>query len=85
LRLSRVTGHDFCLMTSTSVMPYLANKPFSLAIIKGAASVRGINPSFALVVSTFGVLAAVVTLATLLAALLVVEEVSEVALSDEQP
>ena len=50
-------------MTSTSVMPYLAKKPFSLAIIKGAASVKAINPNLALVVSTFGALATVEVLA----------------------
>ena len=32
-------------------MPYLANIPFSLAIIRGAASVKAINPSFAVVTS----------------------------------
>jgi len=32
-------------------MPYLANKPFSLAMINGAESVRGINPSLAVVTS----------------------------------
>lgn len=50
-------------MTSTSVIPYLAKKPFSLAMIRGAASVRGINPNLALGVSTFGALATVETLA----------------------
>jgi len=32
-------------------MPYLAKKPFSLAIIRGAASKIGIKPNFAVVVS----------------------------------
>src|SRR3990167_7117028 len=51
-RLSRVVPQDDCLSTSTSVMPYLAKKPFSAATNSGAASVRAIKPSLALVVST---------------------------------
>jgi hypothetical protein len=55
-------------------MPYLAKKPFSLAIIRGAESVRAINPNLALVVSTLAVL------------LIWVEElVPDPELSDEQP
>jgi hypothetical protein len=45
-------------------MPYLAKKPFSLAIIKGAESVKAINPNLALVVSTFGALLTVELLAS---------------------
>src|SRR3989338_2643257 len=51
-RLSRVVPQEDCLSTSTSVMPYLAKKPFSAATNSGAASVRAIKPSLALVVST---------------------------------
>src|SRR4028118_140013 len=50
-KLSRVTGQDACLVTCTSFMPYLANNPFSWAMIKGAASVRAMNPSLAAVTS----------------------------------
>ncbi len=50
-RLSRVVPHEACLTTSTSGMPYLAKKPFSLATISGAASVSAMNPSTAFVVS----------------------------------
>ena len=50
-RLSRVVPHEACLTTSTSGMPYLAKKPFSLATISGAASVSAMKPSTALVVS----------------------------------
>ncbi len=32
-------------------MPYLANKPFSLAMISGAESVNAMKPSFAVVTS----------------------------------
>jgi hypothetical protein len=32
-------------------MPYLSNNPFSLAIIRGAESVKAINPSLAVVTS----------------------------------
>ncbi len=51
-RLSRVVPQDDCLSTSTSVIPYLAKKPFSAATNSGAASVRAIKPSLALLVST---------------------------------
>ena len=51
-RLSRVVPQEDCLSTSTSVMPYLAKNPFSAATNSGAASVRAIKPSLALVVST---------------------------------
>ena len=51
-RLSRVVPQDDCLSTSTSDMPYLAKNPFSAATNSGAASVRAIKPSLALVVST---------------------------------
>src|SRR5689334_3242880 len=84
-RLSRVTGQDFCLITWTSVMPYLAKKPFSLATIRGAASVSGINPSLALVVSTFGALAAVETLAAGAAEGACSPVVAELELLEEQP
>src|SRR4028118_1187352 len=50
-KLSRVTGQDACLVTCTSFMPYLANNPFSWAMIKGAESVRAMNPSSAAVTS----------------------------------
>lgn len=50
-KLSRVTGQDACLVTCTSFMPYLANNPFSWAMIKGAESVRAMNPSLAAVTS----------------------------------
>ena len=50
-KLSRVTGQEACLTTETSFIPYLANKPFSLAIIKGAESVRAMNPNLAVVTS----------------------------------
>src|SRR5688572_30482720 len=50
-RLSRVVPQEACLTTSTSGMPYLAYKPFSLATINGAASVSAMKPSIALVVS----------------------------------
>ena len=79
-----MTGQDFCLLTSTSVIPYLVKKPFSLAIIKGAESVKAINPNLAVVVSTFG---ALLTL-ELLARLLLEEALSvftESELLDEQP
>src|ERR687886_562670 len=58
LMLSRVTGHDFCFSSWTSFIPYFSKRPFSLAIISGAESVRAINPNLAWVVSTFGALAA---------------------------
>jgi hypothetical protein len=51
-RLSRVVPQDDCLSTSTSVIPYLAKKPFSAATNNGAASVRAMKPSLALLVST---------------------------------
>jgi hypothetical protein len=64
----------------------LAKKPFSLAIIRGAASVRGINPSFALVVSTFGAFADEVTLLAGLAVPVVPpEELSAFVPFEEQP
>src|SRR6476469_5912772 len=50
-KLSRVTGQDACLVTCTSFMPYLANSPFSWAMIKGAESVRAMNPRLAAVTS----------------------------------
>src|SRR6476469_6880448 len=50
-KLSRVTGQEACFSSLISVMPYLANKPFSTAIIKGAESVRAMNPSLAVVTS----------------------------------
>ena len=51
-RLSRVVPQEDCLSTSTSVIPYLAKKPFSAATNSGAASVRAMKPSLALLVST---------------------------------
>ena len=51
-RLSRVVPHDACLATLTSVMPYLSNSPFSLAMISGEASVSAMKPSVTLLVST---------------------------------
>ena len=51
-RLSRVAPHEACFATSTSGMPYLANSPFSLAMISGEASVRAMKPSVTLSVST---------------------------------
>ena len=50
-RLSRVVPHEACFTTSTSGMPYLAKRPFSLATISGAESVSAMKPSTALVVS----------------------------------
>src|SRR5438128_612577 len=50
-RLSRVVAQEACLATSTPVIPYLANSPFSAATISGEASVRAMKPSVALVVS----------------------------------
>jgi hypothetical protein len=40
-----------CLAIVTSVMPYLAKKPFSWAMIKDAASTIGIYPNVILVLS----------------------------------
>ena len=40
-----------CLATFTSVIPYLAKKPFSWAMIKGAASTIGMYPNVILVLS----------------------------------
>ena len=37
--LSRVAPQDACLETSTSGMPCLAKKPFSLAMTSGEASI----------------------------------------------
>src|SRR5690349_21050569 len=56
-RLSRVVPHEACLTTSTSGMPYLANRPFSLATISGAESVSAMKPRTALVVSGVAVAA----------------------------
>ncbi len=39
------------MATSTSGMPYLANSPFSLAMISGEESVSAMKPSVALLVS----------------------------------
>lgn len=50
-KLSRVTGQDACFAICTSFMPYFSNKPFSLAIISGAESVRAMNPNLAVVTS----------------------------------
>ena len=50
-RLSRVVPQEACLATVTSVMPYLSNRPFSLATNRGAASVSAMKPSVALLVS----------------------------------
>ena len=50
-RLTRVAPHEACLATSTSGMPYLANRPFSLATNSGAASVSAMKPRVALVTS----------------------------------
>src|SRR6476646_2673941 len=49
--LSRVAAQEACLDTWTSFMPYLANSPFSLAMIRGAASVSAMKPSLAVVTS----------------------------------
>ena len=46
-RLSRVTAQEVCFITFTSGMPCLAKKPFSLAMIRGEASVRAIKPRVA--------------------------------------
>ena len=75
-----MTGQDFCLLISTSVIPYLVKKPFSLAIIKGAESVKAINPNLAVVVSTFGEL-----LASLLLEEVALSVFVESDLLDEQP
>src|SRR4051812_874487 len=50
--LSRVVAQDACLASLTSVRPYLANKPFSLAMISGDASVRAMKPKVTVLVST---------------------------------
>ena len=50
-RLSRVVPQDACFATSTSGMPCLAKRPFSLAMISGDASVSAMNPSTAFVTS----------------------------------
>ena len=49
--LSRAEAQFDCLDTSTSLIPYLAKKPFSLAIINGADSTIGIKPSLIVVTS----------------------------------
>ena len=49
--LSRAEAQLACLETSTLLIPYLAKKPFSLAIIKGADSTMGIKPSLIFVTS----------------------------------
>src|SRR5690348_1654289 len=49
--LSRVVPQDACFASLTSGMPYLAKKPFSLAMISGEESVSAINPRVAVVVS----------------------------------
>ena len=49
--LSRVVPHEACLATLASVMPYLSNSFFSLAMISGEASVSAMKPSFTLLVS----------------------------------
>ena len=46
-RLSRVTAQEVCFTTFVSGMPCLANRPFSLAMISGALSVRAMKPSVA--------------------------------------
>ena len=46
-RLSRVVPQLACFSTSTSGMPCLAKKPFSLATKSGLASVSAMKPSFA--------------------------------------
>src|SRR5215510_14431538 len=50
-RLSRVVPHEACFCTSTPGIPYLAKIPFSWATKSGAASVRAMKPSAALVTS----------------------------------
>jgi len=50
-RLSRVVPHDACLAMLASVMPYLSNSFFSLAMISGDASVSAMKPSVTLLVS----------------------------------
>jgi hypothetical protein len=50
-RLSRVVPHDACLATLASVMPYLSNSFFSLAMISGEESVSAMKPSVTLLVS----------------------------------
>ena len=46
-RLSRVAPQEACFRTSTSGMPCLANRPFSAAMMSGAASVSAMKPIFA--------------------------------------
>ncbi|MGY4435505.1 hypothetical protein ACVWWO_007982 [Bradyrhizobium sp. F1.13.1] len=46
-RLSRVVPQEACFCTSVSGMPYLANRPLSLATNKGPASLSAMKPSFA--------------------------------------
>jgi hypothetical protein len=49
--LSRVVPHEACLATLASVMPYLSNSFFSLAMISGEASVSAMKPKVTLLVS----------------------------------
>src|SRR5215207_8738092 len=49
--LSRVVPHEACLATLASVMPYLSNSFFSLAMISGEESVSAMKPSVTLLVS----------------------------------
>ncbi|BDA67146.1 hypothetical protein RIVM261_027780 [Rivularia sp. IAM M-261] len=71
---------------SISVIPYFWNNPFSKAIIIGAESVKAINPSLALVVSTLGAFATGVKFDAGFAVLVVPPELlSALDPFDEQP